>query len=99
VLGGLRVGHAVEPAADVFDRAPAHEGPELLTGDAGIRHLAGTEEGAERAPAKQLRRIGGSGSVAGFVGTVGYHADILVESKPLVNPKCRHRTPRCLHFA
>jgi hypothetical protein len=82
VFGRLRGGRSVEPAADALDRTAPDERPELLAGDADIRHLAWAEEGAETARAEDLRRVGSSGSMARFVGMNVYHADILVEPRP-----------------
>jgi hypothetical protein len=90
VFGRLGDGHSIEPAADSLDRSASDERPELLTCEAGVRHLAWAEEGAQTARSEKLRRVVGPGSAARFVGTDVCHADIMVDDRAPVNTKRRH---------
>jgi hypothetical protein len=61
----------------VLDRALPDERSELISGNAGTRHLAGAEKDTDTARAQAFRSVGFLVSVARFVGTIGWHADIL----------------------
>jgi hypothetical protein len=82
----------------VLNCAPPDERPELISGDPGVRQLAGAEEGTEACRVETLGGVLSLGSVARFVGTVSYHADILCASPVAVNTKSRQLSSSCLPF-